>query len=43
MFIFRVSKKLKDGTVIYSKDYGKKAFKIWIGQNSKEKNSNIFK
>ena len=31
MFIFRASKKLKDGTVIYARDYGKKAFPIWIG------------
>lgn len=32
MYIFRASKTLKDGTKIYAKDYGKKAFKIWIGQ-----------
>lgn len=27
-YIFRASMKLKDGTVIYAKDYQKKAFKI---------------
>lgn len=32
MYIFRASITLKDGTKIYAKDYGKKAFRIWIGQ-----------
>lgn len=27
-YIFRASMTLKDGTKIYAKDYGKKAFKI---------------
>ncbi|WP_276628152.1 MULTISPECIES: hypothetical protein [Terrisporobacter] len=31
MYIFRASKMNKDGTKIYARDYGKKAFKIWIG------------
>ena len=25
------SRTLKDGTKIYAKDYGKRAFRIWIG------------
>lgn len=29
-YIFRASRKTKDGTILYAKDYGKKAFKIWI-------------
>ena len=29
-FIFRASIKTKDGQVLYARDYGKKAFKIWI-------------
>ncbi len=31
MYILRASKKKKDGTVIYARDYGKRAFPIWIG------------
>ena len=31
MYIFRASKTLKDGTKIYAKDYGKRAFRFWIG------------
>lgn len=31
MYIFRASITTKDGTKIYAKDYGKKAFRIWIG------------
>lgn len=34
MFIFRASITLKDGTKIYARDYGKKAFRIWIGSDS---------
>lgn len=34
MYIFRTSITLKDGTKIYAKDYGKKAFRIWIGSDS---------
>ena len=28
--IFRAWKRLKDGTIIFAKDYGKRAFPIWI-------------
>ena len=35
MYIFRTKRTLKDGTVIYAKDYGLKAFKIWIGPGRK--------
>lgn len=35
MYIFRTSITLKDGTKIYAKNYGKKAFRIWIGSDSK--------
>lgn len=31
MYILRASRTLKDGTKIYAKTYGKKAFRIWIG------------
>lgn len=31
MYILRASRTLKDGTKIYARDYGKKAFRIWIG------------
>lgn len=37
MYIFRAWITTKDGTKIYAKDYGKKAFKIWIDPNSKSK------
>lgn len=30
MYIFRASKRNKDGRVIYARDYGKRAFKIWV-------------
>lgn len=43
MYIFRSTITLKDGTVIYAKNYGKKAFRIWIGPNSEEKNKSLFK
>lgn len=36
MYIFRASKKTKDGTIIYARDYGKRAFKIWIGPEKKQ-------
>lgn len=31
MYIFRASRRTKDGGIIYAKDYGKRAFRIWIG------------
>ena len=31
MYIFRASITKKDGTKVYAKDYGKRAFRIWIG------------
>ena len=41
MYIFRTSITTKDGTKIYAKDYGKKAFRIWVGSEAKpEKKSN---
>lgn len=31
MYIFRTWITTKDGTKIYAKTYGKKAFRIWVG------------
>ena len=31
MYIFRAWITTKDGVKIYAKDYGKKAFRIWVG------------
>ncbi len=36
MFIFRAWITTKDGVRIYAKDYGKRAFKIWIDKKSKK-------
>lgn len=30
MYIFRASITLRDGSKIYARDYGKRAFKIWV-------------
>lgn len=38
MYIFRSCITLKDGTKIYAKDYGKKAFKIWLGSGTEKLN-----
>ncbi|SOY32039.1 hypothetical protein AMURIS_04792 [Acetatifactor muris] len=40
MYIFRASITTKDGIKIYAKDYGKRAFRIWIGARSKTDKSN---
>lgn len=37
MYIFRSKITKKDGTVIYAKDYGKRAFRIWIGPGKEPK------
>lgn len=37
MYIFRASKTV-NGQKIYAKDYGKRAFKIWIGPKKEKKN-----
>ena len=37
MWIFRASRRTKDGTRIYAKDYGKRAFRIWVGPKKKKK------
>lgn len=31
MYILRASMTTKDGAKIYARDYGKRAFRIWIG------------
>ena len=36
MYIFRASR-MVNGQKIYAKDYGKKAFKIWIGPEPEPK------
>lgn len=36
MIIFRAWKTLKDGTRIYAKDYGKRAFPIYIDEKNKK-------
>ncbi len=36
MYIFR-SSMVVNGTKIYAKNYGKKAFKIWIGKGKEPK------
>lgn len=38
MYIFRTSITLKDGTKIYAKDCGKRAFRIWIGPGKEPDN-----
>lgn len=40
MYIFRASIILKDGTKIYARDYGKRAFRIWVGSGSGSVKSN---
>lgn len=31
MYILRASMTTKDGQKIYARDYGKRAFRIWVG------------
>lgn len=40
MYIFRSSITTKDGTKIYAKNYGKRAFRIWIGPGHEPVKSN---
>lgn len=40
MYILRASMTKKDGTKIYARDYGKKAFRIWIGPGPEPVKSN---
>ena len=40
MYIFRTSITQKDGTKRYAKDYGKRAFRIWIGPGPEPVKSN---
>lgn len=39
MYIYRTSTTTKDGTKIFAKDYGKKAFRIWVGPGQEPKKS----
>ena len=43
MYIFRASITLRDGSKIYARDYGKRAFKIYIGGKDKKKKQVINK
>lgn len=36
MWIFRASMLTPDGTRIYARDYGKRAFRIWIGAEKRK-------
>lgn len=40
MYIFRAWITAKDGTKIYAKTYGKRAFRIWIGPDPEPVKSN---
>ena len=40
MYIFRTSITTKDGTKIYARDYGKRAFRIWVGPEREHIKSN---
>ncbi|WP_278278146.1 hypothetical protein [Blautia argi] len=35
MYIFRAWITAKDGTKVYAKDHGKKAFRFWVGPGPK--------
>ena len=36
MWIFRAWITTRDGQRIYAKDYGKRAFRIWVGPGTKD-------
>lgn len=40
MYIFRTCITTKDGTKLYAKDYGKRAFCIWVGHGPEPVKSN---
>ena len=40
MYIYRTWITTKDGSKIYAKDYGKKAFRIWVGPDPEPVKSN---
>lgn len=40
MYIYRTSITTKDGSKIYAKDYGKRAFRIWVGPGPEPVKSN---
>ncbi len=35
MYIFRTSITTRDGVKLYARDYGKRAFRIWVGPDTK--------
>lgn len=37
MYIYTAFITTKDGQKLYAKDYGKKAFRIWVDDNDKKK------
>lgn len=37
MYILRASTTTKDGVKIYARDYGKRAFRIWVGPTPEPK------
>lgn len=37
MYIFRSWITKKDGTRVYARDYGKKAFRFWVGPGAEPK------
>ena len=42
MYIFRAWITTKDGSKIYAKDYGKRAFRIWVGPGPEPIKNNQF-
>ncbi len=37
MWIYTAYVTQKDGTRVYARDYGKRAFRIWVDKNTKKK------